>query len=245
MPSAKQHAAEIVRLKQQATVYRLRLQHLTEVEIGERLGISHQAVSRCILREQERLRYIRDLTNQQRVEQETAELDLVKREAWRGWTRSLRDAVETTEQDGGQNSGAVSTKRKGQSGNPAHLAAVIRASERIAKLYGLDAPPPSKDPETEAIGGDLEILEVVIDETDEADRLRDHHVVAVRSERIQPAALKETPPDVAPTSKTPKPKSRSRRQAKATPKADKKAAGVRPAPEPHKRVRGRPRGRKD
>jgi transcriptional regulator with XRE-family HTH domain len=224
MPTAKQHVGEIVRLKKQATIYRLRLQGLTEAEIASRMNVSQQAISKSIVSERERLRLARDVAGNLMVDREAEELALVKREAWRGWKRSLRE---------------------GEPGSTPHLATVIKASERIAKLYGLDAPPPSKDPETEAIGGDLEILEVVIDETEEADRLRDHHVVAVRSERIQPAVLKETPPDVAPTSKTPKPKSRSRRQAKATPKADKKAAGVRPAPEPHKRVRGRPRGRKD
>jgi hypothetical protein len=243
MPSAKQHAAEMARLKQQATVYRLRLQHLTEVEIGERLGISHQAVSRCILREQERLRYIRDLTNQQRVEQETAELDLVKREAWRGWTRSLKDAVETTEDEGGKNNGAVTTKRKGQSGNPAHLAAIIRASERIAKLYGLDAPPPSKDPESQPQGPAMEILETIIESIEEADRLRDQHVVSVRSDAIQPLATKELPANDPPASK--KPKTRRSSRAKKAPKADQEAGGIRPTPDSHQRVRGRPRGRKD
>lgn len=221
MPSAKQHAAEIVRLKQQATVYRLRLQHLTEVEIGERLGISHQAVSRCILREQERLRYIRDLTNQQRVEQETAELDLVKREAWRGWTRSLKDAVETTEQDGGQNSGAVSTKRKGQSGNPAHLAAVIRASERIARLYGLDAPPPARELTLTTEQGKEPRVQVIVDETEDANRLRDEHVILIAPQQVQ--AIDPSP----------------------APKAHKKASRVRKPKDPHQGVRGRPRGRKD
>jgi hypothetical protein len=221
MPSAKQLAAENVRLKKQATIYRLRLQGLEEAEIGSRIGVSQQEVSRCLLREQERRRRERDLTSQQMADREAEELALVKREAWRGWTRSLRDAVETTEQDGGQNSGAVTTRRKGQSGNPAHLAAVIRASERIARLYGLDAPPPARELTLTTEQGREPRVQVIVDETEDANRLRDEHVILIAPQQVQ--AIDPSP----------------------TPKAHKKASRVRKPKDPHQRVRGRPRGRKD
>lgn len=221
MPSAKQLAAETVRLKKQATIYRLRLQGLEEAEIGARLGVSQQEVSRCIVREQERRRLERDLTSKQMADREAEELALVKREAWRGWMRSLRDAVETAEEDGGKNSGAVTTKRKGQSGNPAHLAAVIRASERIAKLYGLDAPPPSREVTLTTEQGNEPRVQLIVDTPEDANRLRDEHVILVEATQIQPT-------DPSPT-----------------PKAHKKASRVRKPKDPHQRVRGRSRGRKD
>jgi len=221
MPSAKQLAAENARLKKQATIYRLRLQGLEEAEIGSRIGVSQQEVSRCLVREQERRRRERDITSQQMADREAAELALVKREAWRGWMRSLKDAVETTEQDGGQNSGAVSTKRKGQSGNPAHLATVIRASERIAKLYGLDAPPPARELTITTEQGREPRVQVIVDEPEDANRLRDEHVILIAPQQVQ--AIDPSP----------------------APKAHKKASRVRKPKDPHQGVRGRPRGRKD
>jgi len=200
MPTAKQHVGEIVRLKKQATIYRLRLQGLTEAEIAFRMNVSQQAISKSIVSERERLRLTRDVAGNLMVDREAEELALVKREAWRGWKRSLRE---------------------GESGSTPHLATVIKASERIAKLYGLDAPPPVREMTLTTEQGKEPRVQLIVDTPEDANRLRDEHVIFVEAAQVQP-----TDPGPAP-------------------KAHKKASRVHKPKDPHQRVRGRPRGRKD
>jgi transposase len=209
MPSAKQHTNELLRLKNQTQACRLRLMGLTEAEIGRRLNVHEGTISRWISEERETRRAERDITRHEMQAHEAEKMELVQREAWRGWFRSLRDQVEETivgvvdkHAEGKANEetepAKVTTKRKCQSGNPGHLAQIIRASERIAALFGLDEPPAPKEAAMGAQEAEMEVVETIVETTEEANRLRDQHLVVVRSTAIQPIrhpdAIGATPP---------------------------------------------------
>ena len=77
---------------------------------------------------------------------ELEKLDLLEREAYRGWYRSLRDA-ETAKTKGAADADGemdtpqeVETTVKGQAGDPRFLAEIRHCIESRRKLLGLDAP---------------------------------------------------------------------------------------------------------
>jgi DNA-binding MarR family transcriptional regulator len=107
----------------------------TQAEIAAKLDITQQSVAA-------RLKKLnaRALTDRaEHVARELRTLDDTLREALDAWERSKADAVAVTVERRGESERA--TKRtEGQSGNPAHLANAIKASESRRKLLGLDAP---------------------------------------------------------------------------------------------------------
>jgi DNA-binding transcriptional regulator LsrR (DeoR family) len=233
----------MLRLKQRAAANRLRMCGLKQEAIAAKLGVPQGTISRWLAEEREtELAKINIAKHIWKAEQ-AAKLEVVQNEAFTGWYKSLKKAVEVRQTSDDQSGDSETTTTKGQCGSPSHLAQVIHASAQLAALLGLNEPPVT--PQMAALAmeqtGEMEIVEVVVDSTDEAARLRDQHLVAVRSQEIQP--IKE-PADDPPSD--PPPRARKRKPAvEATPEADQETAGVRPTPEPHQRVRGRPRGRKD
>jgi transcriptional regulator with XRE-family HTH domain len=241
--SAKQHKNEMLRLKQRATANRLRLCGWKLEAIAAEIGVAHQTISRWLSEERETELAKINIAKHIWKSEQAAKLEAVQNEAFTGWYRSLRSALEVRRSSDDRNGESETTTTSRQCGSPSHLAQVIHASAQLAALLGLNEPPVTAQMAALAMEqtGEMEIVEVVVDSTDEAARLRDQHLVAVRSEAIQP--IKETP-DGPPSD--PKPRAKKRKPAvEATPEADQEAAGVRPPPDPHKRVRGRPRGRKN
>lgn len=89
------------------------------------------------------LRVMAKMTPPEKLEElrtlEIEKMNEVEREAWQQWRRSTQDAETRTEAEG-KGGVFVTEKTEGQSGNPALLDKVIKASERRAKLLGLDKP---------------------------------------------------------------------------------------------------------
>lgn len=76
------------------------------------------------------------------------QLAAVQREAWDAWERSKqpkeRTVTKRAERPGGEDAGplvigSAESHREQQIGNPSYLDVVVRCSERMAKLLGLDA----------------------------------------------------------------------------------------------------------
>lgn len=241
--SAKQHINEMLRLRQRTAANRLRMCGLKQEAIAAEIGVPQGTISRWLAEERETELAKINIAKHIWKSEQAAKLETVQNEAFIGWYRSLRNAVEVRQTSDDQSGNSETTTTKPQYGSPSHLAQVIHASAQLAALLGLNEPPVT--PQMAALAmeqtGEMEIVEVVVDSTPEAARLRDQHLVAVRSEAIQP--IKETADDPA---TDPPPRARKRKPPVAPPaETDAEATGVRPPPDPHQRVRGRPRGRKD
>lgn len=182
--SAKQHTNEMRRLKQRAAANRLRVCGLKQDDIAARLGVPQQTVSRWLAEEREtELAKINIAKHIWKAEQ-AAKLEHVQNEAWRGWYRSLKDAIEVKESSDDRSGDSKTTSTKGQAGSPSHLAQVIRASERLSALLGLDEPPQAKDPAVNASDA-VPVAEVIITDQEQAERLRDVHLVSIRADEIR------------------------------------------------------------
>ena len=135
----------------------LSLRAYSVTEIAAQLGISKAAVSMRLKKLNQQAR----LDREAHIERELRTLDLVQREALDAWERSKQPAETLTVEEV---SGAEKTTKRteGQSGSPAHLANVLKASESRRKLLGLDAP--TRQELSGADGKPIEIIEVVTTE---------------------------------------------------------------------------------
>lgn len=139
------HRSKSQKDRDRRLIAELYLQGLYQEEIAERLGITQATVSRD-------LKYLSDQW-QKSAEQDTATLKaelkqkylLAWREATAAWQRSKEDA-ETTIQEmieggdsgNGQQRLKASTRKEGQSGNPALLAQAQAALKAIREMFGVD-----------------------------------------------------------------------------------------------------------
>jgi hypothetical protein len=73
---------------------------------------------------------------------ETARLETVREEAFKGWRRSLKDAEKQVAKIGGKFGDTKEYAREGQSGDAALLRIVLDCDKAIRELWGLDEPPP-------------------------------------------------------------------------------------------------------
>lgn len=112
----------------------------TQANIAERLQVTEQTVQRdiAVVRERWKQAGIHDLNERKAAELER--IDWAEREAQRGWTRSLRDEVTVTQEEGGENGGRTITRRRGQAGNPAFLQTVLKCVDQRCRILGLNAP---------------------------------------------------------------------------------------------------------
>lgn len=230
MAATSKKAAEKRRLMLKTRAVRLRMMHLSEQEIADRLGVHNGTVSRWLNEDVSRAEKDLSAAHKRMRQQEAEEMVFLKQEAWKAWRRSLQDAQEVIETSG-DDGGSTTHKRKGQSGNPSLLAQIIKASERIASLYGLDMPPPERE-DTSPVEP---ILEVEIDDPVKANELRDIHQVTIKVGDIKEVL----PVDPSGTS------GEAGQIEGPAPQADTPAEAVRPARKPRKSVRRRSRVRKD
>ena len=136
--------SESQRERDRALASDLYLQGWNQQEIANKLGISRQAVNRDI-------KFLLAEWRKNRnglVDEFEAKYRLIYREAYAAWLRSKEDAVtevsEMVEGDGtGKGNGQrlkASTRKEGQSGNPALLAEARAALKAIREMFGTDAP---------------------------------------------------------------------------------------------------------
>lgn len=121
------------------------LQGRYQEEIAETLGIDQTTVSRDIKRLLEEWRNDTDADIKQRQKELEQKYLFVWREAMSAWMKSLQDAETTIQEliDGGEGSGGsqrlkASTRKEGQSGNPALLAQAQSALKAIREMFGVD-----------------------------------------------------------------------------------------------------------
>jgi len=120
----------------------LYLQGWNQTEIAAELGIDQSTVSRDI-------KFLLAEWRKQRnglVDEFEGKYRFIYREAIAAWKRSLEDAETTTQEmiDGGEGQGTgqrlkASTRKEGQSGNPALLAQAQGAMKAIREMFGTDA----------------------------------------------------------------------------------------------------------
>lgn len=111
-------------------------QGLTGEQTAERLGISRETVyadrqSLKLWWREQAVAPADDL-----LARELMQIDTVIREAWHAWRQSLKDSVTETKKDGA-NGVETTIAKRGQSGDPAHLNAVLKAVEMRARLLRL------------------------------------------------------------------------------------------------------------
>jgi len=105
-----------------------------------------------------------------------AELEEIKRESWKGWESSRKNAVEVIEKNepGGEGLDgeiSITTKTKGQSGDPAFLGVLIKAIRTQAELTGLMRKYGDTKAEGEAISNQPQVVEIVITDKRDLDRI--------------------------------------------------------------------------
>lgn len=221
--SAKQHLRGWKAQKRRAMAVSLRAQGLKEAEIARRAGVCQQTVSKWLREEDERLAQLLEAGRQHLIQEQLAAIQKAQEFAFLGFRRSLRDAVEHVVVDGPDGQ-TMTTRRKGQSGNPAFLAQVVNASNRLAQMLGLDAPPQTPQPPADATPTTARVVTIVT-KPEDAERLRDEHLIYVEAEAVQEL---EAPVDPGPP-----------------PAADGQAGEIPEPDKPRKGVRRRTRRRKD
>lgn len=120
----------------------LYLQGWNQTEIADKLGIDQSTVSRDI--KTLKAEWVKQRNGL--VEEFEAKYRLIYREAYLAWLDSKKDAETTTQEmiDGGEGIGTgqrlkASTRKEGQSGNPALLAQAQGALKAIREMFGVDA----------------------------------------------------------------------------------------------------------
>lgn len=136
------------------------LEKVTQGEMAKRLGITQQMISKEIkkLRREWQENSLADVG--QRIGERVASLEHVKREAWRGWHRSLRTAKRQTSRKKDRTAGSpapagppgsppppptpvasseieATIVREDQTGDPRFLQVVIGVEDQLSRLQGM------------------------------------------------------------------------------------------------------------
>lgn len=112
-------------------------------EIAERFGVSVTTIHRDIKKIREEWKKSRPDRYQEGLDRALASLDRIEANAWKGWNKSLEDAVESVEELNETKDGSFAkkqTRRRGQSGDSNFLAILERCQGRRAAIQGFEAP---------------------------------------------------------------------------------------------------------
>lgn len=150
-PGRQQRAAvgRQQKAEQAEAAWRLRVRGLSEREIGEQLGISQPTVHRLLERaEREVLAEVKAMVLRLKARQHSR-LEAVYVEALAAYERSKRKGgktiAETQRASADLNAPVTGTKVKREEferdGDPAWLGVILQTHDRIAALWGLNAPP--------------------------------------------------------------------------------------------------------
>jgi transposase len=146
----KPNRNELNRLKliqseaRQAKVIRLYLQGNRVHRIAKMMGISDRTVLRDIDRARQAWKERTGRTYEDKLPEKLAEIEHIKRAAWVGWRKSLKDDEEVTETTSPEGV-TVRRRRRGQSGNAAYLNTLAKLVETECQLTGLLDPKPSQE----------------------------------------------------------------------------------------------------
>jgi len=99
-----------------------------------------------------------------------ARLQVLYAEAYKGWLASKEDAEESTVTEGGPGGTVTTSKRKGQTGNPAFLRECREILADIRKIWGADAPMEVKHTGEIRVAG-KSLAEAVIEKRDQLNRI--------------------------------------------------------------------------
>ena len=145
----RQRKALITREIRRTRVAELSVQELTLREIGERLGISHQQAFRDIEHVRSEWQTARLDAFEELRSKERGRLELVIKEAWAAWFRSLRPhnrrRIESEPNVAGDPKPTkiiVDQIIEEPDGDPRYLDTIRRTSESLRRLDGLDIPVP-------------------------------------------------------------------------------------------------------
>lgn len=136
------HRTEAERIADRRTISDLYLQGWNQTEIADKLGIDQSTVSRDI--KTLKAEWVKQRNGL--VDEFEAKYRLLYREAYAAWMRSKEDAITEIQEaiEGGDTGNGqrlkASTKKEGQSGNPALLAQAQAALKAIREMFGMDAP---------------------------------------------------------------------------------------------------------
>lgn len=148
--------------KRQARVVSLYLQSARVHQIAKLMGISDRTVLRDIERARASWREVAGRVYDDLLPEKLAELDEIRRAAWKGWKRSLEDEEEITEETSAEGKKSK-TRRRGQSGNPAYLNTLEKILRTECELRGmLDAKPAQEQV--------IPVVEVIVSNRDEKEQ---------------------------------------------------------------------------
>jgi DNA-binding Lrp family transcriptional regulator len=166
------------RAAREERIWRLRLAGRTEREIAAEVGMSQPGVHRVLERTERRvLAEARGMIMRLKAVQ-AGRLEVVVTEALAAFERSKQPAEkEVTEAkrgaDGNAAGGKIQRVKEGRDGDPAWLNVALAAHDRIAALWGLEAPKRvsvERDPDPVEQLSDAALLEAVQRELDEERR---------------------------------------------------------------------------
>jgi len=177
----KQMISEMTAEKRRPTVLRMYLEGVPVTEIAAEYGVSRQTIYEDFQNarrewQQEKIENVQEL-----IELRVAQLEHVIREAYRGWHRSLEDAVTVSDTTGEDRK--TTRTVKGQSGNPAFLDTIIKAVTKICELRGLIGK--DREAREQAESQVTPMLGVIVSTREEAEMMR-----RVRSLTLEGGALK-------------------------------------------------------
>lgn len=143
-------------------------QGMYQSAIAKKIGVSQKQISYDLRVIQHRWQQSMVADFDARKARELAKIDETERQAWRGWRRSLKDAVKniksaksappSVDAEGHVVTGQIveaREEREGQAGDPRFLAIVQGCIERRCKIFGIDAP--TKGELTGKDGGPIEV----------------------------------------------------------------------------------------
>jgi predicted transcriptional regulator len=125
-----------------AEILRLSAQGMSQGEIGQKLGVTQQQISKYYREawDEIRVQRIEDYEHIKTVQ--LAKLGLIQQQAWEQWHRSKRPKKKKveTEQQGGKGGGFSRDTEEtlGRLGDPRYLAVIQRAVEKECELLGLN-----------------------------------------------------------------------------------------------------------
>lgn len=134
------------RLERRARAVELWASGMAQVDIAELYGVDRATICRDIQEVEKDLRKRGMATLEKKRDREIAEVEAVAQSAWEAYEKSkqpLTKTVRLADASGGQGQGAqvkIQITKEERYGDPRFLEIVLRASERRAKLLGLDAP---------------------------------------------------------------------------------------------------------
>ena len=172
------------RIEGAARIANLYVRGYSPEQITRKLGCDRADVLKCISIARKRWRKRASKAYDDLIAHEVAKLDEVERSAWDGWDRSLREEVQTgNEETEGPKGPTIKTsvKRVTKAGSPAFLQTITATVKQRCELLGL-----TKGESEDTTADDApEVVELVIDTREEAEEFRTISMGEYRQARVE------------------------------------------------------------